>query len=786
MRPIHFLETFTGVQCPGRFAIKSEPLVGPDASKSLSAKERRERAQIQAEALVDYCTTIHEISRRSLVAAFGAVLKELENRPAIDPARGLREETFRNIRDACYPYLYISAADIRASLDVQYFGWDHSPLVLPPRDHMTTIAEPKLLRSYYVEQCRDLLNKGYPIEAGLSIIPMPVTYAIEGSELVDVPAQKKVLDAIQMYFPATTPIDMEDGVVDGRYRRRDESIVGNNDYGLYTSIFWSDYLKYLSTAGKPVDYVKERSWRTELLLADPGSVPARLRDDLSIGRSQAIQGTFTRSMSSLDAEGKPLAQGIVAPRTPEVGRAHRGSSDPRHSMSVAKPLSYFDAPRTHFALARISHYTHTDPTHFQRSILLTNHPEYAKQFVLRALVEVHRLGKAAGGLSGRIGQLVVSPPDEKVPGARGGRIVTYDRLKEFFKGKDGALGANLSWLETVEQLLKDGVVIDELDGADPKRRAYEACLTVIRDERLVGASEARMPAYHYIAPAEAFEDRDGPRNVETEQKLRELILEGSQLPSMTMIDFGVGPTNAKAITDVLAPLRPRCWILVSRCGGLRKQQQLGDYVFATSHVRRDAVLDSQVPLDAPIKTTRAILHAFETAMDYHLKHDKDLSKRAEPQDGGISKLKSWRLKSTTAEDLTDEQREARFHAKRQILRHGTVVSTNDRNWETRPADEMFEEFNLYRAIAIDMESGAIAANGYRYRVHHGAFLCVSEKPLDGSVRIRQHKNGFFSKQTGRHLSIAMSAVRWLEYNFESAALLQYSRELRGTDDPPWD
>jgi hypothetical protein len=89
-------------------------------------------------------------------------------------------------------------------------------------------------------------------------------------------------------------------------------------------------------------------------------------------------------------------------------------------------------------------------------------------------------------------------------------------------------------------------------------------------------------------------------------------------------------------------------------------------------------------------------------------------------------------------------------------------------------------------IRYDMEAGALAANGYRFRVHFGAFLCVAAKPLDGSVRMRQLENKFFAQQSERHLDIAMGALRWLEYNPKSALSLQYSRELRGSDDPPWD
>jgi AMP nucleosidase len=52
------------------------------------------------------------------------------------------------------------------------------------------------------------------------------------------------------------------------------------------------------------------------------------------------------------------------------------------------------------------------------------------------------------------------------------------------------------------------------------------------------------------------------------------------------------------------------------------------------------------------------------------------------------------------------------------LRTGTVLTYDDRNWELRWAQER-PLINLSRAVAVDMESGTIAAQGYRLRVPYG-------------------------------------------------------------------
>ncbi len=47
---------------------------------------------------------------------------------------------------------------------------------------------------------------------------------------------------------------------------------------------------------------------------------------------------------------------------------------------------------------------------------------------------------------------------------------------------------------------------------------------------------------------------------------------------ITMVNIGVGPSNAKTCTDHLAVLRPHAWIMLGHCAGLRFTQNVGDYV----------------------------------------------------------------------------------------------------------------------------------------------------------------------------------------------------------------
>ena len=69
---------------------------------------------------------------------------------------------------------------------------------------------------------------------------------------------------------------------------------------------------------------------------------------------------------------------------------------------------------------------------------------------------------------------------------------------------------------------------------------------------------------------------------------------------ITMVNIGVGPSNAKTMTDHLAVLRPHCWLMLGHCAGLRRSQILGDYVLAHGYVRDDHVLDQDLPAWVPV------------------------------------------------------------------------------------------------------------------------------------------------------------------------------------------
>ena len=259
-------------------------------------------------------------------------------------------------------------------------------------------------------------------------------------------------------------------------------------------------------------------------------------------------------------------------------------------------------------------------------------------------------------------------------------------------------------------ILPGGVVVErhEAAGAEP--------------EAVIAASpwhRFQMPAYHLVG-------RDANGNAD----------------GTTLVNIGVGPSNAKTITDHLAVLRPHCWLMVGHCGGLRQSQTIGDYVLAHAYMRRDRILDELVPTDVPVPALAEVQLALQSA----------------------------------AASVTGEEPEAL----KLRLRTGTVVSYDDRNWELRFSQER-RRINLSRSIGVDMESGTIAAQGYRLRVPYGTLLCVSDKPLHGEIKLPGAASAFYERAVGEHLLIGLAALDALRHNRSGL----HSRKLRSFDEPPF-
>ncbi len=338
-----------------------------------------------------------------------------------------------------------------------------------------------------------------------------------------------------------------------------------------------------------------------------------------------------------------------------------------------EPLALFTAPRVDYSLHRLRHYTGTSPEHFQNFVLFTNYQFYIDEFIALGQLEMQNAGSPYSAF--------VQP----------GNVIT--RRAGMGLGDEG--GVPPPGRPKAEHGPLGGQGAHEVSD----RGGY------VPPPRL-----PQMPAYHLVRP-----DRSG----------------------ISFVNIGVGPANAKTITDHIAVLRPHAWIMVGHCAGLRGSQQLGDYVLAHGYVREDHVLDEDLPLWIPVPALAEVQIALQEAV------------------ADVTGLKDGALK--------------------RVLRTGTVATTDNRNWELLGAGSPQRRFSQSRAVALDMESATIAANGFRFRVPYGTLLCVSDKPLHGEIKLPGMANHFYRERVNQHLKIGIRAIERLR---ENGLDRLHSRKLR--------
>jgi len=309
-----------------------------------------------------------------------------------------------------------------------------------------------------------------------------------------------------------------------------------------------------------------------------------------------------------------------------------------------RPLAPFTAQRVDYSLARLAHYTATDPDHFQCHVLFTNYQFYVTEF--------------------------------------------EDYARKMLRDPDSGYTSFVS---------TGNVEITDPDAPLP-----------------ASVKTPQMPTYH---------------------------LKRANGLGITLVNIGVGPSNAKTATDHIAVLRPHAWLMVGHFAGLRNTQQMGDFVLAHAYLREDHVLDDDLPVWVPIPALAEIQIALEDAVEQ------------------VTQLEGYELK--------------------RIMRTGTVATIDNRNWELRDQSGPVQRLSQSRAVALDMESATIAANGYRFRVPYGTLLCVSDKPLHGELKLPGMASDFYKTQVARHLMIGIRAMEQLR---DMPLERLHSRKLRSFDE----
>jgi AMP nucleosidase len=238
-------------------------------------------------------------------------------------------------------------------------------------------------------------------------------------------------------------------------------------------------------------------------------------------------------------------------------------------------------------------------------------------------------------------------------------------------------------------------------------------------------------AWHVAEFRAALPDCVGPDSPGRQMPAWHHMLPGRT--GVSIVNIGVGPSNAKTITDHLAVLRPDMVLMIGHCAGLRNRQDIGDLVLASSYVRDDRVLDDMLPLSVPVVSSHA--------------------------------LNSLLLQELTARGLRS--------------RMGIVFTTANRNWELH-LSIVADQLQVSRALAVDMESATVAANGFRYRIPTATLLAVSDKPLHARPKISADAQDFYAASRRQHVDIAISVARTVSEQFPGGLP---AAGLRSPDEP---
>lgn len=150
---------------------------------------------------------------------------------------------------------------------------------------------------------------------------------------------------------------------------------------------------------------------------------------------------------------------------------------------------------------------------------------------------------------------------------------------------------------------------------------------------------------------------------------------------ITILNFGMGSPSAATVMDLLSAISPKAVLLLGKCGGLKKVNNVGDLILPIAAIRGDGTSNDYFPPEVPALPSFALQKAISTTIrDYGRDY--------------------WT---------------------------GTVYTTNRRVWEH---DEDFKAYLLkIRAMAIDMETATIFSTGFFNKIPTGALLLVSDQPM---------------------------------------------------------
>ncbi len=186
---------------------------------------------------------------------------------------------------------------------------------------------------------------------------------------------------------------------------------------------------------------------------------------------------------------------------------------------------------------------------------------------------------------------------------------------------------------------------------------------------------------------------------------------------ITLINFGMGSPMAATMMDLLTAIQPKAVLFLGKCGGLKKNNKIGDLILPIAAIRGEGTSNDYLPAEVPALPSFALQKAISTTIR---DHSRDY----------------WT---------------------------GTVYTTNRRVWEH---DKRFKKYlKTLRAMAVDMETATIFTTGFANKIPTGALLLVSDQPMiPEGVKTAESDSNVTEQYVETHLRIGIDSLKQLKNN----------------------
>ena len=198
---------------------------------------------------------------------------------------------------------------------------------------------------------------------------------------------------------------------------------------------------------------------------------------------------------------------------------------------------------------------------------------------------------------------------------------------------------------------------------------------------------------------------------------------------ITIINFGMGSPNAATVMDLLTAIQPRAVLFLGKCGGIKRKNNLGDFILPIAAIRHDGTSDDYLPPEVPA-------------------------------------LPAFSLQRAVSTSIRDFGRD--YYT-------GVVFTTNRRVWEH---DKNFKKhLRSTGAMAVDMETSTIFVSGFANHIPTGALLLVSDQPMISSgVKTEKSDQVVTKNYVQDHVKIGIKAMTIIRDNGRSVKHLKFYDE----------